>query len=194
LLRGVARAATGADLAALWLREPAPEAALAALERTRVEATLPPALAERRRMLQADALAREGRSAAALALLEDLATNAADDLRVEILWREQDWPNLIAALEHALARRADAQSPLSDEEQVMVLKLALAHGRLGESAAVAQVQERFAAALRGQAIEPAFLMATTAPTTAAEPEAVLATAEQHLRRVRAYLDAEPATN
>jgi hypothetical protein len=76
----------------------------------------------------------------------------------------------------------------------MVLRLALAHGRLGHSAALADLRTRFAAALRARAIEPAFLMATSAPATAGDPEAVLAAAEQHLRRVRGYLDAEQGPN
>jgi hypothetical protein len=191
-LAGVDKAAAGADLAELWLREPAPEAALSALERSRVEAALPPALERRRRLLQADALARLERGAAALALLDGLDTPAADDLRVGILWQEQDWPGVISAIGHALERR-DPRS-LTGDEQVMVLELALAHGRLGDTAALAQLRTRFAAALRGGAIEPAFLMATSAPAAAPDSEAVLAVAEQHLRRVRGYLEAERASN
>ena len=71
---------------------------------------------------------------------------------------------------------------------------ALAHGRLGESAALAELRTRFAAALRGRPLEPAFLMATVASGAAVEPEAVLAEAEQHLQRVRGYLEAVRATN
>jgi hypothetical protein len=76
----------------------------------------------------------------------------------------------------------------------MVLELALAHGRLGHGAALAKLRTRFAAAMRGGAVEPAFLLATSAPATAPDPEALLAVAEQHLRRVRGYLAAERASN
>ena len=76
----------------------------------------------------------------------------------------------------------------------MVVQLALAHGRLGDSAALAQLRARFAPALRGRPLEPAFLMATVASGAAVEPEAVLAEAEQHLQRVRGYLDAVRTTN
>jgi hypothetical protein len=192
-LAGIDKAIAEADLAALWLREPAPEEALAALERSHMEAALPSALDQRRRILRADALARLERRSAALELLDGLHTPAADNLRVAILWQEQDWPGIVSAIEHALARR-DPRSPLTEDEQVMVLKLALAHGRLGHSAALADLRTRFAAALRAHAIEPAFLMATSAPATAGDPEAVLAAAEQHLRRVRGYLEAEQGAN
>ena len=193
-LAGVGQAAAGADLAELWLREPDPEAALAALERSRIEAPLPAALDQRRRILQAAALARLGRRAPALALLDDLNTPAADPLRVALLWQEQDWPRLISAIEGALARRGDPKSPLTEDEQAMVVQLALAHGRLGESAALAQLRTRFAAALRGRPLEPAFLMATVASGAAVEPAAVLAEAEQHLQHVHGYLEAVRATN
>jgi hypothetical protein len=193
-LAGVDQAAAGADLAELWLREPDPEAALAALERSRIGTPLPAALDQRRRILQASALARLERRAPALALLDDLNTPAADPLRVALLWQEQDWPRLISAIEGALARRGDPEAPLTEDEQAMVVQLALAHGRLGESAALAQLRTRFAAALRGRPLEPAFLMATVASGAAVEPAAVLAEAEQHLQRVRGYLEAGRATN
>jgi hypothetical protein len=193
-LGGVDRAAAGADLAELWLREPDPEAALAALERSRIETPLPAALDQRRRLLQAGALARLERRAPALSLLEGLSTPEADQVRVSLLWQEQDWPRLVFAIEGALARRGDPASPLTEDEQTMVVQLALAHGRLGESTALAQLRTRFAAALRGRPLEPAFLMATVASGAAAEPEAVLAEAEQHLQRVRGYIEAIRATN
>ena len=192
-LGGADRAAAGADLAELWLREPAPEAALMALEQSRTEAALPPALDQRRRILRADALARLEQPTAALELLDGVDTPAADHLRVRILWQERDWPRVVPAIERALERR-EPTAPLAEDMQAMVLKLALAHSRLGQSAALAQLRTRFAPALRGQSIEPAFLMATTARATTGDPEAVLAVAERHLQRVRGYLEAERATH
>jgi hypothetical protein len=192
-LAGVGRAAAVADLADLWLREPDAEAALDALERSRIETPLPAAL-DQRRLLQAAALARLERRAPALALLGGLNTPAADRLRVALLWQEQDWPHLVSAIEAALARRGAPKSPLTEDEQAIVVQLALAHGRLGDSAALAQLRARFAPTFRGRPLESAFLMATVASGAAVEPEAVLAEAEQHLQRVRGYLDAVLATN
>jgi hypothetical protein len=193
-LAGVDKAAAGADLAELWLREPDAEAALTALERSRIETPLPADLDQRRRILQAAALARLEQGAAALPLLDGLHTPAAVQLRVAILWQEQDWPHLVSAIEDALARRSDPESLLSEDEQAMVVQLALAHGRLGQSAALAELRTRFAAALHGQPLEPAFLMATVASGAEVEPEAILAEAGQHLERVRGYLEAGAATN
>jgi hypothetical protein len=191
---GVDKAATGADLAELWLREPDPEAALAALERSRIQAPLPATLDQRRRILQAAALVRLERRAAALSLLDGLDTPAADQLRVALLWQQQDWSHLVSAIEAALARHRDPESPLTEDEQAMVVQLALAHGHLGQSAALAQLRTRFAAALQGRPLEPAFLMATVASDATIEPEAVLAQAEQHLLRTRGYLESVRANN
>jgi hypothetical protein len=193
-LEGVDKAAAGADLADLWLREPDAEAALAALERSSIETPLPVALDQRRRIVEAAALARLERRAPALSLLDGVNTPAADRLRVALLWQDQDWPRLISAIEGALARRGDSVAPLTEDEQAMVVQLALAYGRLGESAALAQLRTRFAAALRGQPLEPSFLMATVASGAAVEPEATLEEAEQHVQRVRDYLESVPATN
>ncbi len=191
---GVDKAAAGADLAELWLREPDPEAALAALERSRIQTPLPAALDQRRRILQAAALTRLERRTAALSLLDGLDTPAADQLRVALFWQQQDWSHLVFAIEAALARRPASEAPWTENAQAMVVQLALAYGHLGQSAALAQLRTRFAAGFRDQPLEPAFLMATVASDATLEPEAILAQAEQHLQRVRGYLDSVHATN
>src|SRR5690606_802286 len=132
-LTGIDQADAGADLAELWLDAGEPDAVLAALEHSEGDARLPAELRDRRQILRADALARRGRESAALALLDDLEVPAADDLRVDILWRQQDWPRLIAALEDALERRTATDAGLGERERVMVVRLAIANGRLGES-------------------------------------------------------------
>src|SRR5690606_41471038 len=133
--------------------------------------------------------ARRGRESAALALLDDLEVPAADDLRVDILWRQQDWPRLIAALEDALERRTATDAGLGERERVMVVRLAIANGRLGESAALDRLRARFAKAFEGHALEPAFLLATASPAAAKRPDAGLAAAERHLHQVAGRSDA-----
>src|SRR5690606_688074 len=188
-LTGIDKPDAGADLAELWLDAGEPDAALAALEHSEVDARLPPALRERRQVLRADALARRGRPSAALALLDDLEVSGADDLRVDILWRQQDWPRLIAALEDALERRTAPDTGLGERERVMVMRLAIANGRLGESDALDRLRARFAKAFKAHALEPAFLLATASHAATDRPDAVLAAAERHLHEVRGYLEA-----
>ncbi|HLT03284.1 MAG TPA: hypothetical protein VK001_13965 [Geminicoccaceae bacterium] len=111
------------------------------------------------------------------------------DLRVDILWRQQDWPRLIAALEDALERRTATDTGLDERERVMVVRLAIANGRLGESDALDRLRARFAKAFKGHALEPAFLLATASHAATDRPDAVLAAAERHLHEVRGYLEA-----
>ena len=81
---------------------------------------------------------------------------------------------------------------MSAEDQELVLRLAVAYAQQTDDHALGRLRARFGPALRGEAAEPAFLMATMAPGRAATPEGVLAVAAEHLARVQSYLDAAPA--
>jgi hypothetical protein len=186
---GPAKASAGADLAELRLREPNPEAALDALERSRVMNELPQDLQQRRRLLQARSLAALDRGAEALALLDAGSDRDERRLRAEILWQRRDWPPLIETLKALLSKRTAPQGPLSAEEQDLVLKLAVAYGQLSQAAALEELRARFGPAMRGAAAEPAFLMATMAAGRPLEPKAVLAVAGAQLGQVRRYLEA-----
>ena len=188
-LSGPPKAEAGDYLAELWLRQPDPAAALAALDRSQIQGELPQALSMQRRVLRARALAASGQADAALALLADGTDLAQQRLRAEILWQQRDWSHLVGALEDLLRTRADPEGPLVEAEQDLVIKLAVAHARQGDAGALEQLRARFGEAMRGQAGEPAFLMATLPPGPAGELPAALALADQHLDRVRAYLDA-----
>jgi hypothetical protein len=193
-LDGPARAAAGAELTEVWLRAPNPAAALDALTRSEVADELPPRLGERRRLLRARALAAADQRDAALALLEVRRGPSEQRLRAEILWQQRDWPRLAAGLE-ALLKARDPAAPLSGADQELVIRLAIAHARREEHGALADLRARFGPAMRGQAAEAAFLMATAAPGMAgserpAERQVLLAGAAEHLARVRAYLASE----
>ncbi|MCC2666022.1 MAG: hypothetical protein K0S35_3944, partial [Geminicoccaceae bacterium] len=84
---------------------------------------------------------------------------------------------------------------LSGADQELVIRLAIAHARREEHGALADLRARFGPAMRGQAAEPAFLMATAAAGMAggerpAERQALLAEAAEHLAQLRAYLASE----
>jgi hypothetical protein len=154
---------------------------------------LPAELDRRRRVLRAQALAAAERPAEALALLDGHASSGEQALKAEILWQSRDWPRLAATVEALLDGRAAPAAALSERDQDLVLRLAVAHRQLGNEAALARVRVRFGAAMSGQAAEPAFLMATMTPGRPVAPEAVLAVASQHLGRVRDYLAAPIGT-
>lgn len=89
-LRNGERATVAADLADLYLRAKAPADALGVLRATRI-AGLPAETNQRRRRLEARALAETGRTDAALALLS--SSPSTDDLmlRGAINWSRKDW-------------------------------------------------------------------------------------------------------
>ena len=188
-LTGPARAEAGADLAELWLRQPDPAAALAALDRSQVEGELAQALSMQRTVLRARALAASDQPDAALTLLAGATDPAQQQLRAEILWQQRDWSHLTGALEDLLQTRADPDGPLAEAGQDLVIKLAVAYARRGDAGALERLRARYGLAMRGQAGEAAFLMATLPPARVAGPDAALALAADRLDRVRAYLEA-----
>jgi hypothetical protein len=192
-LSGPAKAEAGAELAELRLRQPDPAAALAALDRSRVEERLPPALNVQRLLLRARALIAANQPGAALALLEGRPGRSEQRLRAEILWQKRDWSRLAECIEDLLARRDDPNARLSEDDQELVIRLALAYAQQTKPDALERLRMRFAGTMDDEAGEAAFLMATLVPGRPVEPEAVLAVAAEHLARTRDYLDAEPAS-
>ena len=138
---GVARAGFGATLARLRLEGKDPVAARAALAAS-AAAALPPALAARRAILDAEAVAAEGQRDQALAALRAVGTTAADRAGAAIAERAGDWPAAEAALRAATARSLSATGPLDPAQQRLLLRLATATVRAGDAAGIA--------ALRGQ--------------------------------------------
>lgn len=110
-LRGRDRALVAADLAELYLLAKAPDEALRAIRTTRI-AGLGAADNERRRLIEARALADGGRTDAAVAFLAN--AQSADDLllRAEINWARRAWPeaardyaSYVASIASLTARR-----------------------------------------------------------------------------------------
>ena len=191
-LSGAARAEVGAELAALWLRGPDPgrrsprSSAVASETICRRVWTGAAGCCARAPWRRRSGRQRLWRCSTAH------ANSGEQHLAAEILWQIRDWPRLAATLEDLLGRRADADGALSDEEQGLVLRLAVAYGQQADGAALERLRARFGAAMSGRPREPAFLMATMTPGRPLAPEAILAVAAEHLDRVRDYLAAGPA--
>ena len=124
--QGVERAELGARLAFLHLIENNADKALTALEATNY-GSLPGEIATLRNQLTARALAKSGDNEQAFATLRIDTTNKGAQLRLEIVWDAQDWPNVINIAEDQLALREDFTAPLNKAEQALLLKLALAY-------------------------------------------------------------------
>ncbi|HET6522440.1 MAG TPA: hypothetical protein VFG47_21840, partial [Geminicoccaceae bacterium] len=125
-LRGVDRAEAGAYLGELRLREAAPEAALEALRASATVAELPAELGQRRRLIEARALAMAGRGDEALAALAGDTGRPAEHARAMVHWGRRDWPRVIEVAERLLlpGRVAPGDAPLGPEARDLVLRLA----------------------------------------------------------------------
>jgi tetratricopeptide (TPR) repeat protein len=138
-LDGVASAQVATDLALVHLMDRNPEAALAALARSRTS-ILPTALNLERRVIQARALLALGRLDHAMEVIGTDASPDAQAVKAEIHWGQGAWPAAAATLERSLAGRTGA---LSQAEETRLLKAAVAYSLAGDGAGLARLRSRF---------------------------------------------------
>ncbi len=141
-LDGVARASVDTDLAMIQLMNRQPEAALDAINGSRTT-LLPKDMAERRRVLQARALAALGRNDDALELLDRDNSPDALEARGEIAWRQRDWPKAGAILEGRLGDRWKSAAPLTVEEQAILLRAGIAYSLADDNAGLARLRSHY---------------------------------------------------
>lgn len=125
-LSGEERARVGARLAVLYLLNKHPQQALDVLEVTNYGTSNPP-LEAQRRALTAEALSNQGKYEQALGIIGGDNTLEASLQKLDILWKAQDWPNLVSLSERILAGRRDLTAPLNTQETDVLLKLALGY-------------------------------------------------------------------
>jgi tetratricopeptide (TPR) repeat protein len=143
-LDGVARASVDTDLAMIQLMNRQPEAALDAINASR-STLLPKDLAERRRILQARALAGLGRYDDALELLEKDNSPDANDARGEVAWQQRDWPKAGAILETRLGDRWKSSQPLTVPEQALLLRAGVAYSLADDNAGLGRLRSHYTA-------------------------------------------------
>jgi tetratricopeptide (TPR) repeat protein len=170
-LDGVARASVDTDLAMIELMNRKPEAALDAINGSRTT-LLPRDMAERRRVLQARALASLGRFDDALELLDRDKSPDALDARSEIAWQQKDWPKAGAILEARLGDRWKSAQPLSSEEQSILMRAGIAYSLADDNAGLARLRTHYAtlanAAPNPNALKVALAGVATGPYTATD--------------------------
>jgi hypothetical protein len=159
---GEARAALGADLAALHMAERNAEAALAALAASGARGLSTP-LIERRAILAARAQAQRGQHASAAEALAALGP-AGDRALAEILMDARDHAGAAAALARHLAASAPPPpAPLPAAAQRDALRLAALLALAGDEAGLAQHRARFAGRLSEPALAQGFEALTADP-------------------------------
>ncbi|BBE74787.1 tetratricopeptide repeat protein [Oharaeibacter diazotrophicus] len=155
-LRGAARAQVAADLALVYLLDQRPDRALLILSRTR-QSELPAGIERQRRSVEARALAETGKPDLALDLLKPLRGGDIERLRADILWENDRYEDAGDQYERMLGGRWNEPLPLSDLEQMQVLKagisFTLAGDRLSLDRLRAKYSKKMAETANGAAFE-----------------------------------------
>jgi tetratricopeptide (TPR) repeat protein len=158
-------------LAQLYLEKNQPDQALASLNQIHPEnlgRLTPPASApsgtepvlssqENYRLLNAQALMRLERKTEALAALEGATSAQAFDLRLRLMMDLEQWPQVSATLEQALA----SNQKKDDQVRNMVLSLAIAYTQHGDHAKALALHDPYKELFAKNPQEPVFQMLTT---------------------------------
>ena len=161
---GASRAGFGATLARLRLQEGNAEAAIAALYASSAE-DLPAALSEQRMLLFAQASARRGDSAGALAALAGLDTPAADEARATVYEQTKNWPAATAALAAYASRSIGAGETLDEPQTRTLMRLATAASQAGDEAILATLRGNALARTGRGPLADLFRLLTAVPIT-----------------------------
>ncbi|HUG62290.1 MAG TPA: hypothetical protein VMP03_10620, partial [Methylomirabilota bacterium] len=164
-LRGAARAEVAADLAMVYLLDKRPERALRTLARTR-QPELPLSIERQRRTVEGRALADTGKPDLALDLLQPLQGSDIDRLRAEILWQADRHLAAGEQFERLLGARWSDDLPLTDGEQLDILKAGIAYTLVADGLSLDRLRSKFASKM---ALTPNALAfeAVTAPISTA---------------------------
>ena len=158
-LDGVARSVVATQLAMIYLLDSKPKEALKTINDTRLT-RLPDEINNRRRLLEARALAGLKQFDAATAILADDTSQDAKRLRTDIAWESGNWSAAAAKSEEMLSDRATSGGPLSADERAQVMRAAVAYSLAGDDAALQRLRTRFTAKMGDSPDASAFSVVT----------------------------------
>ena len=141
-LRGAARAQVAADLALVYLLDHRADKALFTLSTTR-QSSLPVAIERQRRTVEAKAMAESGNPDGALEVLQPLDGVEIGRLEADILWSADRYAEAGTAYERMLSARWTDAMPLSDSEQLAVLKAGIAYTLAGDRMSVDRLRSKY---------------------------------------------------
>jgi hypothetical protein len=156
------KAQFGATLAALNERESDDAGALSVLTASDAP-DLPPALAEKRTLLRANALARTGDTAGAVAALARVGSPAANQARAVILEQAQDWHGAEQAWADYVSATLPVAGALDDEQGRTVLRLTTAAARARDDSRLSALRDQYASRLPAGALADMFRLLTSGP-------------------------------
>ena len=142
-LDGVAKAQVATNLATVYLMDRQPEKALQAIWSSRTT-LLPTAMNAERRALEARALMDLGRFDHALEVLDRDQSDPAREVRGDILWKQQKWPEAAAIYEARLGPRyRDTGAALSQAEESWLVRAGVGYSLAGDRAALQRLNSQY---------------------------------------------------
>lgn len=137
----LAKAEVADRLAVLQLRQHDSAAALRTLAATDA-GDLPAELRERRALTEARARADTGEIGKATALLAQIGTPRAEELRANLLEKAKDWPAALAVIKAYANKIVPDTGPLDERQARALLRVATIAAEAGDEATLAQVRTR----------------------------------------------------
>lgn len=159
---GPARAGVGLRLARVRLDEGDAAGAGAALAAS-ASGDVPPALAEARALVAAQAARAAGHPAEALALLAPVQTPGADAARAAIHEAAGEWPQAEQALADYAAKTVPPEGRLDEAQRRTMLRLATASVRAGDAAGLDALRQREGTRMEGGPLGDMFRLLTASP-------------------------------
>lgn len=161
-LDGVAKASVATDAAAIRLMNREPQRALENLWGSRTT-LLPSALQAERRALEARALMMLGRIDHALEVLGEDRGPAAQEVRADILWRQQNWAEAAALYEARLGERWRDTARLSSAEETQLTRAAIGYSLANDAGALGRLGQRWGGFVEGARNPDALRLALASP-------------------------------
>jgi hypothetical protein len=158
-LEGVAKSVVATQLATIYLLDNKPKEALQTINDTRLT-RLPDDINQRRRLIEARALAAMKQFDGALALLADDTSQDAKRLRADIYWESGNYTVAGARSEELVGGDASASGPLSSEDRAHVMRAAVAYSLAGDDTALQKLRARFEVKMKESPDASAFSVVT----------------------------------
>lgn len=143
-LKGAAQSVVASRLAMIYLLDSKADEALGILRATR-SSQIPDDVHDRRQMIEARTLIELDRFEEAEVLIEEYKTAEAEDMRLDIYWRSENWPKYINHKNRLLGDRYQDDAALSPTERLAVLRLSVAYVINGDAAGVKILRDRYKA-------------------------------------------------
>jgi hypothetical protein len=166
-LDGIAKAAVAARLAVIYIIDKQPSKALETLRATR-QARLPDELIQQRELIEARALADTKAYNPALDLIASNLSEEADQLRADIYWDAQRWPDAAAKAESLLGTRYAGEGALTDVHRMSLMRACVAYSLAGDAASLERLRTRYTPKMMNTPDAKAFVMLTNAPDVSSE--------------------------